>query len=78
MKKNVDWNYLNRFFKNFPLLILLFTSAYAAVPSRITYQGRLSKSGVGPARSHRITAQFVAQEGDQRPAWQTSAEDVRA
>jgi hypothetical protein len=65
MKKNVDWNYLNRFFKNFPLFILLFTSAYAAVPSRITYQGRLSKSGVGAAGRHTITVQFIDKDGEQ-------------
>jgi hypothetical protein len=76
MKKNVDWNYLNRFFKNFPLFILLFTSAYAAVPSRITYQGRLSKSGVGAAGRHTITVQFITASGEKLPASQTFDVDV--
>jgi hypothetical protein len=77
MKKNVDWNYLNRFFKNFPLFILLFTSAYAAVPSRITYQGRLSKSGVGAAgTTRRLRFSSLDKDGNNLTASQTFDVDV--
>ena len=46
----------------FPFLV-----AQAAVPSRIVYQGRLSKSGVGAAGRHTITVQFVDAAGTNLP-----------
>lgn len=54
----------------FPFLV------HAAVPSRIVYQGRLSKSGVGAAGRHTITVQFVDAEGNNLPASQTFDVDV--
>ena len=50
----------------FPFLV-----AHAAVPSRIVYQGRLSKSGVGAAGRHTITVQFVDKDGTNLPYSQT-------
>lgn len=55
----------------FPLLV-----AHAAVPSRITYQGRLAKSGVGAIGRHTITVQFVDKDGTNLPASQTFDVDV--
>jgi hypothetical protein len=55
----------------FPILV-----AQAAVPSRIVYQGRLSKSGVGAAGRHTITVQFVDAAGTNLSQSQTFDVDV--
>jgi microcystin-dependent protein len=55
----------------FPFLV-----AHAAVPSRIVYQGRLSKSGVGAAGRHTITVQFVDAAGTNLSQSQTFDVDV--
>ena len=68
--------------KKFALLLLClglpFLMAYAAVPSRITYQGRLSKSGVGAAGRHTIFVQFIDKDGNNLPAAQPFDVDVPA
>jgi hypothetical protein len=46
------------------------------VPSRIVYQGRLSKSGVGAAGRHTITVQFVDASGTNLSQSQTFDVDV--
>jgi microcystin-dependent protein len=57
-------------------LALSSAFAHAAVPSRIVYQGRLSKSGVGAAGRHTITVQFVDASGTNLSQSQTFDVDV--
>jgi hypothetical protein len=59
-------------------LLAMTTMASAAVPSRITYQGRLSKSGVGAAGRHTIFVQFIDKDGNNLPAAQPFDVDVPA
>ncbi len=52
-------------------VMLPLVAALAAVPSKIVYQGRLSKSGVGAAGQHTITVQFIDASGTNLPYSQT-------